>query len=157
MSRSMPTIRAVFPSFIVLALAASCGHTSATLDAYNAAKKTGGTTTGNTGNTGNEGGGANSSGGMGNVGNLPQYSCSAVASQQFDSAHMAPYVVNADDEAWVESTLNAMDPAGRASQMIGIPVGMMDWFDIERSPDVEVAGLGTIRGYNYRDAGRGVN
>jgi beta-glucosidase-like glycosyl hydrolase len=29
--------------------------------------------------------------------------------------------------------------------------------DIERSPDVDVSGVGTIRGYRYRDAGRGVN
>ena len=34
MSRSMPTTRAVIPSFLVLAVAASCGHSSATLDAY---------------------------------------------------------------------------------------------------------------------------
>lgn len=50
MSRSMPTTRAVIPSFLLLAVAASCGHTSATVDAYNAAKK-GGISSGNTGNT----------------------------------------------------------------------------------------------------------
>jgi beta-glucosidase len=158
MSRSLPTIRAVFPSFVVLAIAASCGHSSATLDAYELAKKIGGSTgaTGNT--TGNDGGMSNATGGTGNVPNLPQYSCSAVASQQFDKDFMYAHVEPAADAQWVEDTLNAMDPAGRASQMIGIPVGMMDYFDIERSPNVEnVPGVGTIRGYNYRDAGRGVN
>lgn len=158
MSRSMPSARAVFPSFVVLALAASCGHTSATLDAYNAAKKAGVSGTAATGNTGNEGGGSNSSGGSGNVPNLPQYSCTAVASQQFDKDYMYAYSEPAELTKQVEDTLAALDPAGKASQMIGIPVGNKDYFDIERSPDVkDVPGVGTIRGYNYRDAGRGVN
>src|SRR5262249_45063043 len=57
----------------------------------------------------------------------------------------------------VNSTLAAMGPAEMASQMIGVPVGGMDYYDIERSPDIEVPGKGKIRGYNYRDAGHGVN
>ncbi|HYQ02517.1 MAG TPA: glycoside hydrolase family 3 N-terminal domain-containing protein [Polyangiaceae bacterium] len=155
----MPTTRAVFPSLIVLALAASCGHTSATVDAYNAAKKGGIVGNAATGNTGNEGGGANSSGGMGNVGNLQQYACTTVASQQFDSAHMAPYSDPAGTDEFVNQTLDALGQDGRATQMIGVDVGASpDYFDIERSPDYTASGLGiTIRGYNYRDAGRGVN
>jgi len=157
MSRSMPTTRAVIPSFLLLAVAASCGHTTLTTDAYNNAKKTG-VNTGNTGNTAGSDSGGGSNGGSGNTGNLMQFSCTTVASQQFDKDYMAPYSEPANTTDLVESTLKAMDPAGKASQMIGIPVGGMDYFDIERSPDVTVAGLGTIiRGYNYRDAGRGVN
>src|SRR6478609_2546803 len=133
MSRSMPTTRAVIPSFLLLAVAASCGHTTLTTDAYNAAKKTGVSGTAATGNTGNEGGGANT-GGSGNVGNLPQFACTTVASQQFDTAHMAPYSESAEITDKVESTLKAMDPAGKAAQMSGVPVGTMDYFDIERSP-----------------------
>src|SRR4051812_28328464 len=151
MSRSMPTTRAVIPSFLVLAVAASCGHTSTTLDAYNIAKK-GGVSNGNTGNTGGDSGGS-SGGGSGTV----PSSCTAAPSQQFDTAHMAPYSEPADTTTWVESTLDSLGADGRATQMIGIPVGNMDWFDIERSPDIEAPGVGVIRGYNYRDAGRGVN
>jgi len=48
--------------------------------------------------------------------------------------------------------------ADQATQMLGIPTGAgTDFQDIERSPDANVSGLGLIRGYNYRDAGRGVN
>lgn len=147
----MPTTRAVIPSFLVLAVAASCGHTSTTLDAYNIAKK-GGVSNGNTGNTGGDSGGS-SGGGSGTV----PSSCTAAPSQQFDTAHMAPYSEPADTTTWVESTLDSLGADGRATQMIGIPVGNMDWFDIERSPDIEAPGVGVIRGYNYRDAGRGVN
>ncbi len=32
-----------------------------------------------------------------------------------------------------------------------------DFFDVSRTPDVQVPGVGTIRGYNFRDGGRGVN
>ncbi|MEI9952237.1 MAG: hypothetical protein WDO74_25430 [Pseudomonadota bacterium] len=157
MSRSMPTTRAVIPAFLLLAVAASCGHTAATEDAYNNAKKTG-VSNGNTGNTPGNDGGTGNSGGSGNTGNLTQFACTTVASQQFDKDYMAAYSEPAGTAQLVEETLNTMDNAGKASQMIGIPVGGMDWFDIERSPDFEVKGLGkTIRGYNYRDAGRGVN
>jgi hypothetical protein len=154
----MPTTRAVFPCFVVLALAASCGHSSATLDAYNNAKKTGVTGTAATGNTGGGDTGGGSSGGSGNSGNQQQFSCTTVASQQFDKDYMKAYSEPAGTSQWVEDTLNVMDAAGRAKQMMGIPVGGKDYFDIERSPDAEVTGAGyTIRGYNYRDAGRGVN
>ena len=55
------------------------------------------------------------------------------------------------------STRREADDRGRQGhQMIASP-SCQDFEDIERSPDVDVAGLGVIRGYNYRDAGRGVN
>jgi len=155
----MPTTRAVIPSFLLLAVAASCGHTSATVDAYNAAKK-GGISSGNTGNTaGGSGDSGGSNGGTGNVSNLPQFACTTVASQQFDKAYMAPYSDPPGTDEFVNQTLDALGQDGRATQMIGVDVGASpDYFDIERSPDVVAPGLGTtIRGYNYRDAGRGVN
>lgn len=85
-----------------------------------------------------------------------QFACVAVASQQFDSAHMQAYSVTAEVTAAVDATLAQMTPAARASQMLGLAVGNRDYFDIERSPDVEVPGVGTIRGYNYRDGNHGV-
>ncbi|HYQ02181.1 MAG TPA: glycoside hydrolase family 3 N-terminal domain-containing protein [Polyangiaceae bacterium] len=100
-------------------------------------------------------------GGSGNGGSAPesapQFACGEVATQQFDMAHMQPYFVSAEAESATSNTLAAMSPAERATQMGGIPVGAMDFFDIERSPDVDVAGVGKIRGYWYRDVGRGVN
>ncbi len=155
MSRSMPTTRAVIPSVLVLALAASCGHTSATIEAYNNAKNS--TTSGaGSGNTGNAAGSGNTSS-AGSPNGLPQYACTTVASQQFDNAFMEAYVEPASVTADVNATLSQMGPTEKASQMIGVPVGDRDYQDIERSPDVPVPGVGTIRGYYYRDAGRGVN
>jgi beta-glucosidase len=81
-----------------------------------------------------------------------------VASQQFDPAHMQPYSVSSDVTNTVNQVVNTMQLADQAVQMLGIPPGDgTNYQDIERSPDVTVAGIGTIRGYNYRDAGRGVN
>ena len=85
-----------------------------------------------------------------------QFACGAVASQQFDLSHMQAYSVSGEVTAAVNATLGAMTSAQKASQMQGLPVGGMDYFDIERSPDVTVSGVGTIRGYNYRDGDHGV-
>ena len=154
MSRSMPKSRAVIPSFLVLAVAASCGHSQATLDAYESAKKSGVSN----GNTGNTAGSGNSNGGAsGSPSNLPQFACTTVASQQFDPLHMQAYSEPDGLSAELDGIVNSMTPADKASQMIGVPLGNPpDYLDIERSPDVTVNGT-TIRGYNYRDAGRGVN
>jgi beta-glucosidase len=116
--------------------------------AGNGNESSGGTGAGSSGNAN----GASEAGGMG-----PQFSCSAVASQQFDSAHMQAYQVSQELTASVSAALSRMSPADKAAQMIGIPVGNYDYFDIYRSPDVQVDGLGTIRGYWYRDVDRGVN
>ena len=70
---------------------------------------------------------------------------------------MKAFSVPADVAAEVEGTLQLMGPAEKASQMIGILIGSKDYRDIHRSPDVLVPGIGTIRGFGYRDAGRGVN
>jgi len=143
-------------SAFLLMLFAGCGHSSATLEAYQNAKN--GTANTNTGGSGSAYDGAgNSSNGSGSNTALPRYACGNVASQQFDPIYMQAYGESADVAADVKSTLSQMGPAEKASQLIGVPVGDKNYQDIERSPDAQVAGVGTIRGYNYRDAGRGVN
>ncbi|HET7540029.1 MAG TPA: glycoside hydrolase family 3 N-terminal domain-containing protein [Polyangiaceae bacterium] len=156
MSRSLPFKPSAITSALGLAwVAAACGHTSLTLDAYDNAKN-GRVTTSTGGQTSSTGGAANSSGGSAPT-STEQFSCTAVRSQQFDPNFMQAYSEAADVTDNVDRTLSAMGQVEKASQMIGVPVGNMDYFDIERSPDVDVPGKGTIRGYNYRDAGRGVN
>jgi beta-glucosidase len=150
-----------------MVLAAACGHTSATLDAYEKSKSTannsvgaGGSSSPGSGGTSNPGSGGTSnpgSGGTSGTGNtLPQFDCSMVASQQFDPNYMKAYSVTPDVTKSVNDTIAAMSLSDQASQMLGVPVGNMNYLDIERSPDVTVGGQ-TIRGYNYRDAGKGVN
>jgi len=126
-------------------LSAACGHTSKTLDAYEQSKGaptiagSGGSTTTTTTPSG------------------PQFDCTAVGSQQFDPATMQAYSLSSDVTEEVARVMRLMGPTERASQMIGIDGAKKDWQDIERSPDVAVPGYGNIRGYNYRDAGHGVN
>src|SRR6478609_1157777 len=154
MTEAVCAARPAFASvFALLMLAACSGRTLHNDRLPNAAGGNQSTTTT---------GGDNSALGSGAGGSaphesVPQFACSEVASQQFDLAHMQPYFVSAEAESATRNTLAAMSPAERATQMGGIPVGSMDFFDIDRSPDVDVAGVGTIRGYWYRDVGRGVN
>src|SRR6187399_3344205 len=68
---------------------------------------------------------------------------------------MKSYCVPDEVAAKVKSTLQSMNQGQRAQQMMGIDE--RDYRDIERSPDVDVPGVGKIRGYRYRDAGHGVN
>lgn len=161
MTRSVPSKRSVLTSLFLLGgvIAVGCGHSDKVMEAYEAAKKGGPVGSGNTDS------GGSASGGSGNTGNtpaggsgstLPSFDCNN-ANPQFDSKYMEPYSVSQEVIDQVKETLAQMGPTEKATQMIGIPVGNMDYEDIERSPDVEVPGLGTIRGYNYRDAGRGVN
>jgi beta-glucosidase len=159
MSRSVPTKRSVITSVFMVAVAAGvgCGHSSEVLQAYENAKNGKPNSSGGTGNTGNTGGAGNTTGTSGSGGSLPQFDCSAVASQQFDTAHMQPFSVSPDVTAAVSSTLSLMAAADKANQMMGVDPGPQDYQDIERSPDVQLSGGSTIRGYNYRDAGRGVN
>src|SRR6187551_2902222 len=158
MSRSLPTNRSALlagiPSILILGVAASCGHSQATWDAYNSAKN--GSAIGGAGAPpAGTAGGSNATAGGPPSGD--QFSCTAVASQQFDPLYMKAYPVQPEVEEEVSAILKVMTPREKASQMIGIPVGNPpDYLDIERSPDVTVNGT-TIRGYNYRDAGRGVN
>jgi beta-glucosidase len=85
------------------------------------------------------------------------FSCSDVRSQQFDPASMHAYSVSKDVTAEVDSVLAAMDGSARAQQMMGVDGTERNYQDIERSPDVDVPGVGTIRGFRYRDGARGVN
>lgn len=155
MSRSLSFASAIAPS-LVLVLAMSCGHSQEHKDAYNASKS-GITPSGNNGNSGNSttGGGPVNSCSAAPTG--PQFDCQAPASQQFDPESMKAYCVPEDVAAQVKSTLAAMGPEHKAQQMMGIDGSQRDYRDIERSPDVNVPGVGVIRGYRYRDAGRGVN
>ncbi len=84
-------------------------------------------------------------------------SCSDAPSWQFDPISMKAYSVPAEIAAEVDRVLSLMGPAEKANQMMGVDGSTRNWRDIERSPDVYVPGVGTIRGYRYRDAGRGVN
>jgi len=127
---------------------------------------------GGTGNVGNPGGGegnvAGSSGGDtgtpttggtagdSGTGGAPPVtgSCGDAPSQQFDPKTMPGYTAPRDPQ--VDALLGAMTLEQKIAQMQGIDGTAKDYNDIERSPDVEVAGM-TIRGYRYRDAGHGVN
>src|SRR5690606_29306087 len=138
---------------VALLLGASCGHTSKTLDAFENSRSSGA-------------GGAGSGSGGADAGahvcapadpSLPQFACGQVASQQFDPISMQAYCVPEDVEEEVDRILKAMGPAEKATQMLGVPIGNKNYRDIERSPDVDVPGIGTVRGYRYRDASRGVN
>lgn len=70
---------------------------------------------------------------------------------------MQPFSVSGEVSQTVALTLSMMSPAQKASQLLGVPVAGQDYGDIQRSPDVDVAGVGPIRGYRYRDGSRGLN
>jgi len=129
---------------LALAFAAACGHSSKTLDAYKQSENA------------INGGGPDGPGP--DVTPVKQFQCSSEVDQQFDKVNMRAYSVPQEVKDKVDAILAAMTPGQKASQMLGIPRGTKDNYqDIERSIDVEVATFGTVRGYNYRDAGHGVN
>ncbi len=70
---------------------------------------------------------------------------------------MQPFVLADDVVDSVNRVMSVMTPAAKAVQMLGLPVGNLNFSDIERSPDVEVPGIGDIRGYRYRGGVRGLN
>jgi beta-glucosidase len=121
------------------------------------AQGTGGNTpgsgTGPTGGIVGAGGGEVTLGGMGTTGgNAPAVSCGdAVYMDAFTPGYTAPA------DPMVQTTLNSMSLAQKAAQMQGTPPGTSsakNYDDIQRSPDDMAA---NIRGYQYRDAGRGLN
>jgi beta-glucosidase len=68
------------------------------------------------------------------------------------------YPEDAARSASVKSLLGSMDTDAKVKQLYGIPNNPNhDYNDIERSQDVDLGGNKTLRGYRYRDAGRGVN
>jgi beta-glucosidase len=157
MSPTVLSARSVSIFIVLLTLFAACGNSNQTWQAYRDARNGGPLPSA-------AGAGSIGTAGAGNSGNaagtgavLPQFACTSVASQQFDAEHMQPYSETPEVSKSAERAVSQMGAAERASQMIGIPAGNMDYQDIERSPDVVAPGIGTIRGYNYRDAGRGVN
>jgi beta-glucosidase len=164
MSRSVLAFPSVVTPILAMVVAASCGHSNEAMEAFNRSK-TGITTTNAVDPTDNpdttevnpDQSDAVNPDTTNDDPSKPQFACDAVRSQQFDTATMKGYRVPANVKAEVNRVLQQMTPAQKATQMMGIPVGGRDYRDIERSPDVEVAGVGTIRGYRYRDAGRGVN
>jgi len=145
----------------VLVLSGACGHTEKTLDAYYEAQK-------QAPSTGNGNGESNPNvfpdSAYANVPSctpptrgLPQFDCMQADSLQFDKDNMKGYCVPDEVKTSVDSTIASMTAGHKAIQMLGIPEGKRNYRDIERSPDVTVPGIGEIRGYRYRDAGRGVN
>jgi len=154
MIRSAPFAYTSVTSVLILAWAISCGHSQETMDAYEASKEGIVPSSSSGSGSGGTGGGA--------VTNCvpapgPQYDCTTPASQQFDPNSMKAYCVPEDVKASVKDVMQAMSPAEKAQQMMGIDGTARDYRDIERSPDVTISGFGTIRGYRYRDAGHGVN
>jgi beta-glucosidase len=102
--------------------------------------------------TGGAAGGPPGTGGSAGTGVMT--SCTDTEDQLFDKKTMPGD--NFTPDPMVNTIFSAMDQNQKILQMSGIPVGNKDYQDIERSPDVMVAGT-TIRGYRYRDAGHGVN
>lgn len=137
---------AITSAFVLVGAVSACGHLA----------ERPGTSNASAGAPGNLGG-AGSSPGAG-AGIAEPFTCRAAASQQFDAAHMQAYSVSADVVSAVATTLGQMSAAEQASQMMGLPnPECIDFTDLNRGPDVQVAGVGTIRGYNSRDADRGVD
>ncbi len=149
-------------------LASACSHPAAPTNSTGAVAGsntgTGGTgaqtTGGSTSNAGTGQGGIVSNGGSETVlggatgmgGELVKTSCmDAVYSDTFTPGYTAPA-----DPA-VQTVLNGMSLQQKAAQMQGTPPGPStgkNYDDIQRSPDDTTA---NIRGYQYRDAGRGLN
>lgn len=162
MSRSVSISSSLTP-VLVMVLGAACGHSAKTMDAFAESKKGLGTTTNETpvtpGVTPNpvpvEPGGTTPPTTPPPV--FTGFSCESAASQQFDADNMAHFYISAALDKQVKDTMQLMTPGQKALQMTGIPIGNRNYRDIERSPDVDIGGGTTIRGWRYRDAGRGVN
>lgn len=92
-----------------------------------------------------------------NAPNASDVSCNGMTSQQYDATNMRPYEVSAEVAAKVDITLQAMDASQRAAQMMGTDGSKRNYQDMMRSADVEVPGVGTIRGFRFRYGGRGAN
>ena len=154
----MPPSRSAIASVLLFTLTAACGGRTVHREGpiVNAGGNAGFGSAGTAG--------ASSAGSSGNLGTTagaggqsPQFACSAVAAQQFDHAFMLPYAESPEVTQIVGTILSSMGPAEKASQMLGLPRGAADFRDTSRSAEVGVSGIGTIRGFNYRDGGRGVN
>jgi len=159
--------RPALASLFALLLTASCGGRAAQSHDHSRNGNAGNSTTagdsgvdgvaasaGSTGGASSGNAGSSGSGASDSV--RPQFDCNQVASPQFDAEHMAAYSVSADVSSKVDAALTAMSASEKASQMLGLPIGDMNFQDISRSPDVQTS-VGNIRGFRYRNADRGVN
>jgi len=115
-------------------------------------------TTGGSSGTAGASGTLSGAAGVG-AGGLATDACGPAPTQAFDTEHMHPYRVTSEVAQAVSLTISKMNADQKITQLLGLPIGNSgpNFFDIERSPDVEVPDIGTIRGYRYRDGSRGVN
>ena len=96
--------------------------------------------------------------GVASGGGASRFDCRAVASQQFDATVMQSYALPAQVTSSVTAALAQMSFTDQVSQMTGVQEAEAeDFSDISRSPDATVAGLGTIRGFHFRNGGHGVS
>jgi beta-glucosidase len=154
MSRSARFISSSLTPLMLVVVAGSCGHSDKTIKAYEQSKL-GVVNNPDTPVTPVPGGPV----APGVTPPPPPFSgftCEAANTQQFDSKTMQPYYVSAEVSKKVDDAISAMNHSHKITQMLGVTT-IGDYTDIQRSMDVDVPGIGVIRGYYYRDAGRGVN
>jgi len=161
MSTSFRITTVAITSTFVMALAAGCGHSARFEDAFEKSKGQPSTGSGGTGNTPSTGGmGATGGSTSGSGGMAPGDQCADAPTQELPDGSMKAYVQDPKVLAEVEDLIQSMDLSERISQMLGVDTqpNSHDYYDIERIPDVTLKSSGKlIRGYNYRDAGHGVN
>jgi beta-glucosidase len=150
-------------------LLAACGHELKAPDltkgeTITGSGGTGGSTTGGTGGTGGGGTGGGGSGGTGGSAAMPGDMCGDRKQTLVINGHdMMPGYWLPDGVAdQVDQAIASMPLPDKIAQMQGIaapaPGTTPSWDDIERSYDVPVgSATPTLRGYRYRDAGRGLN
>ncbi|HTQ04870.1 MAG TPA: glycoside hydrolase family 3 N-terminal domain-containing protein [Polyangiaceae bacterium] len=170
MSQKFRLFPAAITSVLMLAAVGCVGHSQEFLDEINknngavstgaggsTSPGSGGSTSpstgGDTGTSGGTGGGGSGAGGSG------AFTCMDATSQQWDPHTMPGYTQDQTVLMQAQQELNSMtDPAMKYSEMQGSNSGQSwDFTDIERSLDVTDGAGNNIRGYKYRDAGRGVN
>lgn len=157
MSRSARFISSSLTPLMLVVVAGSCGHSDKTIKAYEQSKL-GVVNNPDTPITPGDPG----PGGPVGPGVTPPpppfsgFTCEAANTQQFDSKTMQPYYISAEVSKKVDDTIAAMNHSHKITQMLGVTT-IGDYTDIQRSMDVDVPGIDVIRGYYYRDAGRGVN
>jgi beta-glucosidase len=145
-------------------LLAACGHEIKVPDLtkgpiVSATGGTGGSTGGSTGGgtTGGTGGTGGSSGGGEMCGAREQ--TLVINDHDMMPGYWLPDGVTEQSIAALVASMPVPDKIAQMQGIAGPPPGATpSWNDIERSYDVPVgAGTPTLRGYRYRDAGRGVN
>lgn len=168
MSQQFRLFPTAVTSAFLLAAVGCVGHSQEFLDSINksggaVSNSSGGSTSPGSGGSTSPGSGGSTSGSGGTgdtgAGGTSAFSCTDVANQQWDSHTMPGYVQDPAVLAQAQQTLNSMsDPQMKYSEMQGSMDGHLFVFtDIERSLDVTIGPGSVIRGYQYRDAGRGVN